>query len=444
MAKIYKLYYSFPPVLKNIAASGISFLKAKQKYGPIYKKFYNFLLHNNFDTTVEEELEAFLKHARQYSRFYSDIKANDINDFPVITKQDIIVSNYANQVGHVYKTTYSSGTTGQPFRIPVTKEAYQREYAFWWFHRSFAGLKRGDPVATIAGHKVADVLRSVPPFWVHNYHENQLIFSSYHLSPENIPYYIKALNKFKPKLIHGYPSSIYLLARYALDNNIKFEFIPSMIQTASETTLDFQRSVIEQAFQSKVFIWYGNTELCGHITECAYGKLHVQERHSFVRILTDKNEDALPGQEGRIVATNFNNYCFPLINYDTKDVVKIATEQSCRCGQSGLVVERIDGRIEDYIILPDGRRTGRLDHIFKKAKHVQLAQIEQKSIEEIVIHIKKDEFYNTKDENSILDEARNRLGDSINIIISYESDIFKESNGKFRFIKQHLNTRDLK
>lgn len=112
-----------------------------------------------------------------------------------------------------------------------------------------------------------------------------IIFSSYHLSTKNLKFYISQLQKFKPHLIHGYPSSVYLLAKYILENNIRLEFQPKMIITASETTLDFHKQVIETAFGCKNYIWYGNTEYAGHITECTEGKLHVQPYHSHVRIV---------------------------------------------------------------------------------------------------------------------------------------------------------------
>ena len=139
------------------------------------------------------------------------------------------------------------------------------------------------------------------------------------------------------------------------------------------------------------------------------------------------------------MATNILNKCFPLINYDTGDYVTVSKVQSCECGRPGKIVEKIDGRIEDYIILPDGRLAGRLDHIFKHAKNVKLAQIEQNNVSSIVIHIQKTSNYTAKEEKDILNEARSRLGDEIEINFDYNTYIQKDNNAKFRFIKQNLD-----
>lgn len=435
----YSIYNLLPHPIKNIFCSLVAIKKSREKYGEVFDKNFDCLMSNNFSISPDEELNEFLKFSTYNSDFYCKYKDRSIYDFPILKKGNIINSNYSNEIGKPYIITYSSGTTGQPFKIPVTKEAFQREYAFWWYHRSFAGIVKGDKVATFGGHRVANINREKPPFWVYNYYENQLFFSSYHLSDNNLKYYLEELNKFKPQLIHGYPSSIYLIAQYVLENNIELEFIPKMIQTVSESTLDFQRQVIKQAFQCNVYIWYGNTELCGHITECLHGKLHIQQRHSYVRILNEKNEDVKPGQAGKIVATNFNNYCFPLINYDTKDIVKVSKDQTCKCGQEGLIIESIDGRIEDYILLPDGRKIGRLDHIFKHTNNIVMAQIVQNEIDKVIIRINKNSKYNKKDEKNILSEARDRLGYKIDIDLDYNTKIEKNTNAKFRFIKQNID-----
>jgi phenylacetate-CoA ligase len=247
------------------------------------------------------------------------------------------------------------------------------------------------------------------------------------------------LNKFRPVFIHGYPSSIYYVAKHILEENVKLDFKPKMIATASETTLDYQRRSIEKAFGCKVYVWYGNSEFCGHITECAYGKLHIQPYHSYVRVLREDNTEAKPGETGRIVATNFSNYSFALINYDIKDVVKISENQDCMCDKGGTVLDYILGRVEDYIITPEGRFVGRLDHLFKDAKFVKNGQIVQNDENQVIIRIEKENGYTGKIEKAILHEARVRLGETINIQFQYVKEMERELNGKLKFVVQNIN-----
>lgn len=436
-------YHRLPYALKVVSASGTALFKIRKKYGRYFHEYFNFLMSYGIrdqEARAQEELSAFLKHVRQKSVFYGPylLDATDLGALPIIDKSTVLQNYVRIQLQAPFFTGKSSGTSGQPLEVPYSENVYQKEYAFWWYHRSFAAVKRGDRVATIAGHKIADVRRDKPPFWVYNAAERQLFFSSYHLSQRNLPHYISRLNAYKPEFVHGYPSSLYLIARYILDNGILIDFQPKMVVCSSETTLDFQRTVIEKAFGCKAYIWYGNTELCGHITECPNGRLHVQPYHSYVRILKEDNSDAGLGETGRLVATNFSNYVFPLINYDMKDLVRVSAEQACSCGKGGLILDHIIGRIEDYIVTPEGVLVGRLDHLFKSAKHVRNAQIVQDDVGRIKIRIEKEDGYTKIIEGTIQSEARRRLGKSIEIEFDYVREIEKEANGKCRFIVQKI------
>ena len=434
------LYHSLPYGLKSTVISVMARLKVKQKYGKYFQEYFDFLMSHDVkqqQAQADEDLHRYLDGIRKKNipGISSDL---ELHNMPIIDKSYVLKNFDKLILDKPFKTGSSSGTSGQPVKIPYSRNVYEKEYSFWWYHRSFGGVKRGERVATFAGHKIIDVNRTKPPFWVYNIAEKQLFFSSYNITEASLKYYVQELNRFKPAFIHGYPSSIYLLAKYIFENNIQLDFVPKMIAPASETTLDFQRKVIEMAFKTKVYIWYGNTELAGHITECPQGKLHIQPYHSYIRIINFEGNDVKPGEEGMLVATNFHNHAFAMLNYNTKDIVRVSENQFCTCNKGGKIVDYIMGRIEDYIYTPEGRKVGRLDHLFKNAKFVKNAQLIQKDIEELVIRIEKEPNYNTHIEKIIIKEARKRLGDNIKLTIDYDNPIRKEINGKFQFIVQKI------
>ena len=439
-----KIFINSPLFLRSAFINLITIADHRKKYGDYFNTYYHYLLNQNSETQKQRalnELEIFLKNIESHP-FYAHV-SYDVRDFPIINKQ-IVLNNYKillHGKPFTYKST--SGTSGQRLIVPYSKEVFQKEYAFWWYHRSYEKIFPGDKVAMLAGHNVVSPKQKKPPYWLMDHTNNHLFFSSYHLSNLTIPSYLKKLNEFKPVLIHGYPSTIYLIARFILDNNVKLEFHPKMIITSSESTFDYQKNSIENAFSCKNYIWYGNTELCGHITECSQGKLHLQDLHSYTRIINSNGKDAQNGEEGKIVSTNFTNTIFPLINYSTCDVVKVSTNQCCSCGNAGKIIDYIIGRIENYIITPEGYWIGRLDHIFKYANHIICAQIEQNTLNEIVIRIVKADFYTTSDENTIIKETRNRIGPRMQINVDYVKEIPREKNGKFAFIVQKLNLNHL-
>ena len=439
-----KGYHLLPYHLKVISTGIPALYKKRKKYGGYFEQYYEFLLSNGVQyqkEVAEQEMSQYMSYIKDNCHFYAPYIGNDFNveNCPILDKAFINKHYPEFMLDTPYFTGKSSGSTGQPLKVPYSKNVYQKEYAFWWYHRSFGGVKRGDRVATFGGHKIADVNIDKPPFWVFNFAENQIFFSSYHLSMKNLRYYIRALNTYRPVFIHGYPSSIYYISKYILEENIKLYFKPKMIVTASETTFDFQRQTIEEAFGCRVYVWYGNTEFCGHITECAYGKLHIQPYHSFVRILREDNTEAKTGETGRIVATNFSNYSFAFINYDMKDIVKVSQNQNCPCDKGGKVLDYILGRVEDYIITPEGRFVGRLDHLFKDAKHVKNGQIVQNDINHVIIRIEKENGFTNKIEAAIFHEARARLGNTIDIQFEYVREMEREPSGKLKFIIQNID-----
>jgi phenylacetate-CoA ligase len=239
--------------------------------------------------------------------------------------------------------------------------------------------------------------------------------------------YIEAIADFAPAFLHGYPSSLAVLARFMLKTGCS-DVRPRAVFTASETLLDIQRMDIEQAFGTKVYNWYGNTELTCNIVECAAGRLHYRTDYGLLEVLPD----------GAMIATGLNNPAMPLIRYRIGDVAWFQ-EGTCPCGCEFPLIERVEGRIEDYIRTPDGRLVGRLDHLFKDATHVREAQLEQQRVEELIIRIVKADGFTEKEEAIIRHEARQRLGERIQIRFEYVSAIPRTTNGKFRFVVSGLS-----
>ena len=415
--------------------------KRNEKYGKYFQKYLDFLTctdHDTIERTSENMLTDFLIEVLPRINFYKQYRGYKLSDFPIIDKK-IVISHYnAILNGKPFITKTTSGTTGSPLPVPYNENVYQKEYAFWWYHRSYKGIKRGDRIATIAGHKIVAARRKNPPFWMYNHAENQLFMSSYHISSESIKHYVKKLNEFRPIFLHGFPTSIFLLAREIRRQKLEVKFRPRMIVGASETTHDFQREEIERAFNCKYYIWYGNAEFAGHITECEYGKLHSQNFHSWIRLIKRDGHDAAAGEEGEIVATNFTNTCFPLVNYNTHDIAKLSNVQSCECGRGGKIFDYIVGRDDDYIITPEKRLVTRLGYLVTNIDTVLNAQVEQYSIEKLKIRLVVDGNYTEADEKKILKEARDRLGNTIEIEFDYVDSIDREENGKYRYVKQHM------
>jgi len=102
------------------------------------------------------------------------------------------------------------------------------------------------------------------------------------------------------------------------------------------------------------------------------------------------------------------------------------------------VVEAIDGRKEDYVLLPGGARVGRMDHVFKDMVRVREAQIHQREVGRITIRVVRGDGYTESDERQLLEEIRQRIGDETEIDIEYVEELQRSRTGKLRFVVSEL------
>ncbi len=86
------------------------------------------------------------------------------------------------------------------------------------------------------------------------------------------------------------------------------------------------------------------------IGQCEHGRYHLLSDYSHVELLA--------AGDGRyeLVGTNFNNQYFPLIRYKTGDHVHLSENEACPCGRVFPMIERIEGRIGDYLVGEDGQK----------------------------------------------------------------------------------------
>lgn len=330
----------------------------------------------------------------------------------------------------------TSGTTGSAIPLWYTREALAEEYAVVWRLRRTLGVGLDDPHFTFGGQLVVPFDVARPPFWRRNAWSKQTLFSLYHMSEAFLPFYVEAMHSLPCEYVVGYPSSLHRLARALLDAGRPIA--PGRIKgvfPSSESLLAFQREAIGAAFGAPVRDRYGTSEFAVSMTECAEGFLHVDMEFGIVEV--DVEERGPGWERGPLLVTGLANAAMPLIRYRIGDV-GTRLSRPCPCGRSGDVFQDVDGRLEDYVVTPDGRWIGRLDHIFKDQRSVAEAQILQESSEEIVLKLVPVGSFGGAEERLLMKEIRSRLGDEIGVRIDLVDEIPREANGKFRAVKSKV------
>ena len=155
-------------------------------------------------------------------------------------------------------------------------------------HTKTCGTDGTDHAPT--GKEIIPVKQKSKVFWRYNLPLKQMLYSGFHVSEANIKYYISSLNKFKPLVLDGFPSSMYRIARYISMNNIKLEFQPIAIFPTAETLHDYYREEIEKAFNCSVRNQYASSEGAPFITECQQGRLHFNIETGYFNLKEYNNE----------------------------------------------------------------------------------------------------------------------------------------------------------
>ncbi len=373
-------------------------------------------------------------HIDYYSVFLNDTKLYNnpvalLKTLPYLEKEILRTSpNKFLAKPAITIPAHTSGTTGTPLKLKRDLHSIAREAAgfFSWFKN--AGLSAEDLLIELRGDMIISSSVSSPPFGIRDRIFNRYVFSSYHLSDKNIPWYIEKIKSLNAKFIYAYPSSAYLIAEF-LKRTGRSPLKQKAVFLASETVFQHQKNLIEK-FIGPVFAQYGNAERCCWMTSCTAGNYHEDLNYAFT--------EYAPIENGlyEIIATGFTNHSMPLLRYRTGDIAiePFGLHERCECGRPGPGCKDIIGRQDDLFITPDGKKIGRLDHVFKNVDNIIAAQIIQRSPEKTEIKIIKTETFCKNDENNIRDNFISRIGGNVLIEFNYVKNIPRTDNGKFRTV----------
>ncbi len=455
-----KVYVNSPVWLQNLGISLYGFTWRQRRYGGKFQQYVSeFRERESFTAEQwrsyqETQLRTLLVHANEHVPYYRNLfrdlplttrdlakfSLDDLEKLPLLTKailrdrQDEFIADNLTEKLATYLT---SGTTGTPLAIQFTREGDRLAQAAYESRvRNWAGVNFKMSRAMIGGRLVVPKAHARPPFWRFNFVERQLYMSAFHISPDNVPEYAKALNHYQPDYLVGYASSHFFLARMLEELNISM-YQPKAVLTSSEKLTSEMRSTIERVYHCEVYDGYSGVEACCQASECEFHRLHISPDMGIVEILGDDDKPVSTGSPGRIVATGLLNYAQPLIRFDTGDVA-ILSDQGCACGIQMPVIEELVGRLEDIVIGADGRETVRFHGIFVGLPNVKEGQIIQDSLTEFRLRIAVSEAFNEDDKKVIRSRFEQRLG-KINLKFEFVEKIERTERGKFRAVISHIS-----
>jgi phenylacetate-CoA ligase len=456
MSSMKERVYDISPVwVQNLLVSAYGYHLYRKRYQGIFhdilallKQSRNWNRHE-VEAWQAEHLHNMVRNCRQnvpyYQKLFSDhglheqdfTSAQDVRKLPILQKQTLRKDTtlFRSTSESTYMLQHTSGSTGTPLALEVDEYTYKLAMALLVDHEEAHGVPLGAPRATFAGRMVQPANRLSPPFARYNRAENQMLFSSYHLNSDTFQWYAKELKRFRPWEIIGYPSAISDLASHYLNTGTDPGFRPKAVITNSETLLEWQKENIEQAFHCAVFDYYGTAEYVLFAGQEADGRYRLNPVIGITEVLNDSGE---PASEGRLVATTLTNRVMPLLRYEIGDSGIAVSERTNQSVTHEL--EKVNGRLDDYVEMPDGRRIGRLDHIFKGLNGLVEAQIIQDAKEHCTIQVV---FTSPPSDAQIQSLSKNfkiRTASQISVDIHAVKQIARGPNGKFRNVVREFKT----
>ena len=254
----------------------------------------------------------------------------------------------------------TSGSTGHPVRFHVTRESYEwrtavTDRAYSWAHAE-EGVRSVHVWA--ADHTPASRKQRIKRS-VHLALQRRVYFDAFQsFTDAERAACCELINRVKPDAIVGYAGMLVDIARYARDHQALTWKARTMVN-AAEGLQSGQRELLEKHLVQEVFLSYGSREFMSIGMECDHhAGYHIHTDNLVVEVVDASGRPLPPGEEGRIVVTDFHNAATPFIRYEIGDMGVMGADEPCACGRPFPRLASVDGRLQDMIYTPRGPITG--------------------------------------------------------------------------------------
>lgn len=393
------------------------------------------------------ELKKLIRHAWNTTPYYRHefyklgLNSGDIRDLQDLKRLSILDrDSIQNNRERLISTEYSekqlhkgssSGTTG----IPITYFTDNRGlsagiaagYALW----ELSGWKPGQRNVHIWGNQMSVKRWSSFPSKLKSLAFRQLNIASTSLNhPENLDKIVKKIIQFDPISIEGYTGSIYTLAEYFEENNIRLKSLQRVLTTA-ENLESYQRSLIERVM-APIGDLYGSGEILGVAANpINQNRYFVMDPH----VILETTESGIPGLKNLLI-TDLHNYGMPMIRYKVGDLIDDLQPASPNNGYPFRSFRKIKGRSSHIITLPNGKKFHPINifggTLFRKFRQITRHKVKWNGRQLNFIF----ETQSYIDKSAVLKELKSLLRPfDVDFKITYTSRILPSKNGKYKFME---------
>lgn len=398
------------------------------------------------------KLNQMVRHCYRYVPFYrrkwkelgispDDIKCqDDLRKLPIIDKEEVNrnIADFhpVDKDSSNYITKTTTGSSGYPLMIQFDRESWDILGGVFARALFAIGYRPWDKFAYV----------EFTPYKETSFY-NRLGFMKKH----HIPAYtskenqLRSLIEINPKYLFVQPSIIYPLTKTIQErqiDNLKLKAVISKAEMLAEKDAEFLKEVL----RCDIFEHYGSAEFLRMAWECkSHSGLHI-EADSMIMEFMKNGESVDSGEKGKIVVTGLINRATPLIRYDIDDVGSLS-EEPCLCGRGLPLMKVLEGRKDDYIVLPSGRLVGpriligNLNKVFIGNEEIFRIKITQEKKDRILLYIvenKKLSDVTIERCKELMDEV---FQEPVEILIKVVDELPKSGRGKIRPVESKVILR---
>ncbi len=359
----------------------------------------------------------------------------DFKRVPLLTKKAVqdnfeaLSSGAGRRVDH----RQTSGSTGVPLSFVKDREALAYMNGVMHEVYSWHGINYpGDRSCRIWA--IPQSLKKKVFIWTVDTLQNRIRLNSFDVSDASAERFFHKACKFRPKFLFGVPSYTSEFAtrvqRLGLDpRDIGVE----TLIMGGETLYPMQKELVGSAFGAAVVNEYGTTENGLISFSCARDRIHVMNQNLYVEVIDpETGADVPPGQPGEVVVTELYGRVMPFIRYRVGDTA-VPSSELCPCGVETPLFERLEGRLEDMIETPDGRKVAGGMLYYTLRKGVKRFKAYQRAVDRLEVLIIKGPDFTDSVLEDVREQCRHFLGDEMKIEFRFVDSIPPDRSGKLRF-----------
>ena len=279
----------------------------------------------------------------------------------------------------------TSGSTGRPLVVYGTRDEGRTTQAVHFRALLSMGFKPGDRLAFLGS----------PGTRTPGLHERLGLFRTEIIHPlQSLEDQLRQVEAFNPTILWFYPTALQALCEYA--GRPLGEWLSARKVIASAEILhDSLRRQLTEELGAEIFNGYGATEFGRIAQECpAHEGLHINSDQLLVECVKDGRSVSV-GESGSVVVTSLFSHSSPMIRYDLGDIGRLL-EHPCSCGSPFPLMGPPEGRMQDLLVLPSGRRFAPIIlnywvNVSSGASHFRIIQHRRDLIEVLFVNDREDE-----------------------------------------------------